>query len=615
MLTGRELVTRVVAERCAAHTTSEQVQMTLSFARAERLLGREYHGRFLIELLQNAADAWRATGRTGRSRVRVVLDDEGPALLVANQGAAFPAEVVLNSLGHIGHSTKAAGEAIGHKGIGFKSVLEVSRTPELFSGLAAGGADHLSLRFDHALALERIREGSPDWPTLLEAVREPDTSETDCVPVLRYPTWLADQPLRVQQLAADGFDTVVRLPWTDGDRDAWLDRVRASFNDVTDQILLLLGTFDAVRIEDHIAGTAEDIVPEVLSSAHLASGTRVDRVVVRRGQATSSRWALYRRTEDNRSLADDTAVGVRLAQDAEGTAHAVRTFPNEPAAPFHLFFPTAIGSGLPFLAHGYFQVDAARTGFFRGATKENDAVLDALADLTAEAVQDLAGRPDVDLLSLFELVAATPLPEDPQARRFRDRALNALDDTAWVPLAEGRARPRDLLQGEHSDIDRQVARTFPSAYVHRQTGMHLPNPLLSDDARRLLASRRPDGSTRTWDALPRLLRPGMQSPWPESEIEARFLELLELIAALAVNDPARTEVLLEAVRGDPEARLIPVVAEGGGRRLLAVPDPARSAAGRLSTLVMARVRTAPGAELAPPRRTRRRVPARRAAHG
>jgi hypothetical protein len=47
-----------VRER-AQHATAEEVRTTCSFARAERLLGREYHGRFLIELLQNAADAWR----------------------------------------------------------------------------------------------------------------------------------------------------------------------------------------------------------------------------------------------------------------------------------------------------------------------------------------------------------------------------------------------------------------------------------------------------------------------------------------------------------------------------------------------------------------------------
>ena len=70
----------------ASHTSAEHVRTTCSFARAERLFGREYHGRFLIELLQNAADASRGTdGVRGRSSVIVQITEE-PALLVANQG-------------------------------------------------------------------------------------------------------------------------------------------------------------------------------------------------------------------------------------------------------------------------------------------------------------------------------------------------------------------------------------------------------------------------------------------------------------------------------------------------------------------------------------------------
>ena len=87
--TTRKFIEERVAER-ARRNTAEQVQDTCSFARAERLLGREYHGRFLIELLQNAADAWREGRPVGaRSRVRIVLGD-GPCLLVANQGRPFP---------------------------------------------------------------------------------------------------------------------------------------------------------------------------------------------------------------------------------------------------------------------------------------------------------------------------------------------------------------------------------------------------------------------------------------------------------------------------------------------------------------------------------------------
>ncbi len=136
----RGFLEREVAER-ARHRTAEDVRTTCSFARAERLLGREYHGRFLIELLQNAADASRgADTASGRSRV-VVQITNGPALLVANEGAPMSAEVVIESLGHIGASTKAEGEAIGHKGIGFKSVLEITATHEIYSGLQQPSPD------------------------------------------------------------------------------------------------------------------------------------------------------------------------------------------------------------------------------------------------------------------------------------------------------------------------------------------------------------------------------------------------------------------------------------------------------------------------------------------
>ena len=133
-MTGRAYIESEVARR-AVHQEGEDVRTTVSFATAERLFGHEYHGRFLIELLQNAADAWGE--RDGRSRLEIVVG-EGPALLVANQGAPFPATIVIESLGHIGRSPKVQGQTIGHKGIGFKSVLEISAAPEVYSGFAGG---------------------------------------------------------------------------------------------------------------------------------------------------------------------------------------------------------------------------------------------------------------------------------------------------------------------------------------------------------------------------------------------------------------------------------------------------------------------------------------------
>lgn len=72
------------------------------------------------------------------------------------------------------------------------------------------------------------------------------------VPILRYPMWVDELPADVRELAADGFDTVIRLPFNEDLRpdlglEKWLETVRAGFLDLTDQMLLLLGCSSASR--------------------------------------------------------------------------------------------------------------------------------------------------------------------------------------------------------------------------------------------------------------------------------------------------------------------------------------------------------------------------------
>jgi len=360
----RRLIEDVVRQR-AVHATAEHVQVTCSFARAEQLLGREYHGRFLIELLQNAADAWRQQARAGeRGPVRVVLEADGRALVVANRGAAFPAQVVLISLGHLGRSTKDKGEAIGHKGIGFKSVLEVSSTPELYSALGPQGPG-LAVRFNAAAALAEIRARSTGWERHLADVDDMQR-EIDAVPVLRFPRWVEQPPPVVAELAAEGFSTVVRLPFSgDGPADEWLVVVRRALEeDMTDQVLLLLGTFDEVVVDDRLAGTRRTVAPSWRAHAELPGGVSREEVVIERNGEVSSSWFLYRQGDGG--LAGETAVGVRVQSAADGPPAVVSPLAVDAGSPFHLFFPTRIASGMPLLLHGYFEVDAARTGFYDG---------------------------------------------------------------------------------------------------------------------------------------------------------------------------------------------------------------------------------------------------------
>ena len=429
-----------------------------------------------------------------------VLITEGPALVVANQGASMSAEVLIESLGHIGASPKSEGEAIGHKGIGFKSVLEITIAPEIYSGLR-NAVPTLAARFDPELAHATIRRASPEWSSLLAGVQGIDhDDELAAIPVLRYPHWADQPPPVVSEMADRGFDTVVRLPFDDRaaqhlglDEKRWLSTVRDSLTDVSDQILLLLGCFSEVVLDDQIAGHRVDVKPSLEGVAE-RQGDGCTREVVRilRNGDFSSRWRVFRKNlPELDHLAGEIAVGIRLD---DGLAHSAARSATDgvSAAPFHLFFPTRIASGLPFLLHGYFEVDAARTSFYGGSESRNKAILQQLAGLTAAAVRDAAESEDTDLVTIANLVAEAGEPEDHLARDFREGVLQQLDGLDWLPTAgEGDrtqpTRPTGMFVWEPA-LTRRVSTVFPAPYVVARVGLTLPDARLSDHALDLIRS-------------------------------------------------------------------------------------------------------------------------------
>ncbi|MDP9484285.1 MAG: hypothetical protein M3Q49_00560 [Actinomycetota bacterium] len=522
------------------------------------------------------------------------------------------AEVVIRSLGHIGASTKAEGEAIGHKGIGFKSVLELTLTPEIYSGLQQLSPG-LAVGFDPVKADETIRSATPLWDDLVAESQGLDVEDPlAAVPVLRFPHWIEELPAEVADLKEKGFDTVVRLPFDERfaerlrlDANAWLTTVRAALRDVTDQILLLLGCFDEVRLEDRLAQSEEVIAPE-WQEKPFAIGQGVSREVVRvrRNGHPSSRWRLFRRSVSDRThlLAGEIAVGIRIGEDS-GVETVLPAIEGQASTPFHLFFPTRIPSGLPLLLHAYFEVDAARTGFYRGSAERNEAMLAGLAELVKLAVADAAERETIDLVALVNLVAEAGEPEDPLARKFRSNVLDLLDAVAWVPLEEGDRsgrsdRPANVF-GASLELVRRIGGTFPPWYIKQRTGLGLPDYGVSDAALALVMNR-PSGAPDPWETIKVLCRPGETAPWDERSADPSFRSLIDLFAFLDVENRDATQELLDALRGDPTSRLIPTVGTKSSRVLLPIPDPSESIPGRRSRLVMARVRSSEGRALVPP---------------
>ena len=94
----------------------------------EEQLSGEYHGRFLIELIQNADDA---CGQDGEILI-VIRQTLSPRIVVFNTGKGFTPDN-FKSLCTLGLTDKKPEEAIGNKGLGFRSVLEVCEYPFIFS--------------------------------------------------------------------------------------------------------------------------------------------------------------------------------------------------------------------------------------------------------------------------------------------------------------------------------------------------------------------------------------------------------------------------------------------------------------------------------------------------
>jgi len=106
-------------------------------ASRERDLRELYEGRAPYELLQNADDA-------GATKAVFLLTGEG--LAFAHNGKWFSVDN-FRSLSE-GWSDKDPQQCIGHKGIGFRSVLDITPAPHLFS---VGAKEFFGAKFTWAL--------------------------------------------------------------------------------------------------------------------------------------------------------------------------------------------------------------------------------------------------------------------------------------------------------------------------------------------------------------------------------------------------------------------------------------------------------------------------------
>lgn len=227
---------------------------------------QQYAGRALLELIQNGHDALSAA-RPGRIQVLLDAQVEHPALYVANEGTPFVRKD-FHGIVDFGRSSKAAGEGIGNKGLGFRSVLQLTDHPEVYSRDPSNPDDDrfsgYSFRYPHDDEMAAL---TPD-PDLAEHIVA-EVSPLD-LPVPAEP----DDDPELLRLAADGFATVIKLPLRD---DTAVDEVLRQIDtlEAADApVLLFLDrvTGLSVHVRSADSTTTSTVLTRIETASKMVSG-------------------------------------------------------------------------------------------------------------------------------------------------------------------------------------------------------------------------------------------------------------------------------------------------------------------------------------------------------
>ena len=123
-----------------------------TIASLDRQIVQAYRGRCILELLQNAHDALANARPDDPRQISFVLrTSPEPVLLIGNSGHPFRTKD-FKGLCQLAKSPKDPNESVGNKGLGFRSVLEVSSAPEIWSTTPTGCDRSFVFRFDPSVS-------------------------------------------------------------------------------------------------------------------------------------------------------------------------------------------------------------------------------------------------------------------------------------------------------------------------------------------------------------------------------------------------------------------------------------------------------------------------------
>lgn len=355
---------------CQVYTIKPE-QLVADYRR-EHAITRDYEGREILELLQNASDAARTANEPGR----VYIELSSAGLVVANTGEPFTRGGLMSlQTADLSPKRDRKRSLIGNKGLGFRSILNWSRQPIILSG-------SLQLAYSSTHAATVIEELASRAPEIAKAIEKEVSAGNRPVPLLPFPMWLENLVVsmdsnthalleRCQLLRNSGYVTAIGMPF---DREESYQNALIQLRELQPEFLLFSEAICELTV------CCDQLEPTTWSREE----ENLEWVVlnVAAGDVSSrTRWRLFKKcgeipAELLHDEADHDVFSIVVALPEDGLAKP---------ANLYSFFPTSVQLPLPVLCHATLELEQNRKHLQQN--EANKYILSAIANVVLEIAQ------------------------------------------------------------------------------------------------------------------------------------------------------------------------------------------------------------------------------------
>lgn len=324
----------------------KDVKLLLEHYNNEVETSKSYHGRQLLELIQNADDQCA-------SEILVVLNEEEGTISVSNNGGIPFSKKGYDSLFYAHLSSKEGEEFIGHKGLGLRSILMWGEEFRIIS-------NDVELAFSQKIAkkeMSRMLSTDADFKKrYIEEIESRKNKDVCPLPVFSCPEIESTPTIK----CAKGYTTTIHATYK---KDIGiLDNIKSQISELNSEILLFLPHIKAIKFQ---GVDKNDIICEAKSTKakQIADGITLTTIKI-----DGTKWQIFENTGRLRTI-KNKKYQVKLAiSNGEFRDSCL-----------YCFFPTKVTLNAPYILHGTFELDPTRNGL--NESKGNEEVAKHLAHL------------------------------------------------------------------------------------------------------------------------------------------------------------------------------------------------------------------------------------------